>query len=182
MMLRTFHGLFFKLAGLHIPALAKISGQCLGGGMELATMCHFLFADKTTRFGQPEIMLGVFPPPASVILPEKIGLRRAEELLLTGSGIDALQAKQWGLINEVYEDKDELNSATEAWIQKNILPKSASSLRYSVRASRAKFNHIMQNFIAQMESFYLRELMQTHDANEGIAAFLEKRQPQWTNN
>ena len=91
-MLRAFHSLFFSLMDLSVPILAKVSGQCLGGGMELALMCNFIFADKTAKFGQPEIVLGVFPPPASILLPEKIGLARAEELLITGITIPSEMA------------------------------------------------------------------------------------------
>ncbi|MFA6572290.1 MAG: enoyl-CoA hydratase-related protein, partial [Bacteroidota bacterium] len=71
-MLISFHQLFYEIIELSIPTLAKISGQCLGGGMELALVCNFLFADKTAFMGQPEIMLGVFAPPASLMLPMKI--------------------------------------------------------------------------------------------------------------
>jgi cyclohexa-1,5-dienecarbonyl-CoA hydratase len=181
-MLKTFHKIFFTLAHLSIPTMAKISGQCLGGGMELAIMCNFLFAEKNTKLGQPEIVLGVFPPPASVILPEKIGLAQAEELLLTGKSIDADEAKRIGLVNYVFDDKNALNAGADEWIEKNIVPKSASSLRFGVRASRAKFNHVLNNFLNQLEYIYVRELMQTKDANEGINAFLQKRTPVWTNN
>ncbi|HEY4800535.1 MAG TPA: enoyl-CoA hydratase-related protein, partial [Bacteroidia bacterium] len=73
-MLRSFHHLFYALRDLSIPTVAKISGQCLGGGLELALMCNQMFADKTAKLGQPEVVLGVFPPPASLLLPEKIGL------------------------------------------------------------------------------------------------------------
>jgi cyclohexa-1,5-dienecarbonyl-CoA hydratase len=73
-MLQTFHKIFMNIVEMQIPTMAKISGQCLGGGMELALICNFIFADKTAKLGQPEIILGVFPPPASIILPEKIGL------------------------------------------------------------------------------------------------------------
>lgn len=181
-MLRSFHQLFYTLRDLSLPTLVKIQGQCLGGGLELALMCNVLFADKTAKIGQPEIVLGVFPPPASVILPEKIGLARAEELLLTGRSITALEAKNYGLITEVFEDKSEMDEKVEEWITKNILPKSASSLRYAVKASRVKFNHIISNFLPQLEALYVNELMQTHDANEGINSFIEKREPVWTNN
>lgn len=180
-MIKTFHQLFSGIIDLSIPTMAKISGQCLGGGMELAIMCNLLFADKTAKMGQPEIVLGVFPPPASVILPEKIGLARAEELLITGRTMGADEAQQIGLINQVFDDKDQLNSAVEEWIEKNILPKSASSLRYGVKASRIKFNHILGNFLPQLEYIYVKKLMETKDANEGINAFLEKRQPVWEN-
>ncbi len=180
-MLRGFHQLFYSLMELSIPTAAVISGQCLGGGMELAIMCNFLFADKTARLGQPEIILGVFPPPASVILPEKIGLARAEDLLLSGKTITADEAKNIGLLNEVFEDKLSLNAGVEEWIEKNILPKSASSLRYAVKAVRVRFNHVITNFLPQLESNYVKQLMETHDANEGINSFLEKRKPVWEN-
>ena len=181
MMIKTFHQLFFGIMDLGIPTMAKISGQCLGGGMELAIMCNFLFADKTAKLGQPEIILGVFPPPASVILPEKIGLARAEELLLTGKTIDAEEALKIGLLNFVFENKDDLNTEVNAWIAKNIVPKSASSLKYGVKAARAKFNHILGNFLPQLEYMYVKQLMETKDANEGINSFLEKRAPVWEN-
>ncbi len=178
-MLHSFHKLFYTLRDLAIPTLSKISGQCLGGGMELAIMCNFLFADKTAKLGQPEIILGVFPPPASIILPEKIGLARAEDLLLTGRTITAEEGKTMGLLNEVFDDKEALEKGTLEWIEKNIIPKSASSLRFGVRASRMKFNHILTSFLPQLESLYVNQLMATKDANEGINSFLEKRKPVW---
>lgn len=178
-MIKTFHKLILGMVELQIPFLAKISGQCLGGGLELALACNLMFADKTARMGQPEIVLGVFPPPASLLLPLKLGYARAEELLLTGRSIMAEEAHQMGLINNVFEDKDALNVGADAWIEKYILPKSASSLRFATKAGRIKFRHILGNFLPQLEFIYLRQLMQTHDANEGITAFIEKRQPQW---
>jgi len=181
-MLRGFHQLFYSIRDMAIPTLAKVSGQCLGGGMELAIMCNQIFADKTAKFGQPEIVLGVFPPPASIILSEKIGLSRAEELLLTGKSILAEEAKNIGLVNELFEDKGILEQETNVWIEQHILPKSASSLRYAVKASRVKFNHVLSNFLPQLEYMYVNQLMNTNDANEGINAFLEKRKPDWKNN
>lgn len=181
MMIKTFHQLFYGIIELSIPTLAKISGQCLGGGMELAIMCNIVFADKTARMGQPEIVLGVFPPPASVILAEKIGLSRAEELLLTGRSMGADEAHRIGLVHQIFDDKAELDAGTNAWIEQNIVSKSASSLRYGVKAARVKFNHIFKDFIQQLEYVYLRQLMETKDANEGINAFIEKRPAAWVN-
>jgi len=181
-MLKGFHKLFFTIRDLSIPTMAKIHGQCLGGGLELALMCNFIFADKTAKIGQPEIILGVFPPPASIILPEKIGLAKAEELLLTGKVITAEESKAIGLITEVFEDKFHLDTGASKWIEEYILPKSAISLRYAVKAVRMKFNHILGNFLPQLEFMYVNQLMQTKDANEGITSFLEKRKPIWCNN
>ncbi len=181
-MLKSFHQLFYSLRDLAIPTLAKISGQCLGGGMEVAIMCNFLLADKTAKMGQPEIILGVFPPPASVILPEKIGVSRAEDIILTGRSLSADEAKTFGILNDVFEDKAALEIGVNTFIEQHILPKSASSLRFGVRASRAKFNHILTNFLQQLEQMYVNQLMNTNDANEGINSFLEKRKPEWKNN
>ncbi|MBI5326333.1 MAG: enoyl-CoA hydratase/isomerase family protein [Ignavibacteriae bacterium] len=180
-MLESFHRLFYELIDLSIPAMAKISGQCLGGGMELALICNFLFADKTAKMGQPEIILGVFPPPASLLLPLKIGWARAEDLLITGKTITAEEAKSIGLINELFEDKSSMEAAFEEWLGKNILPKSASSLRYSVKAARIRFNRVIKKSLPKLEQMYLTGLMETGDANEGINAFCEKRSPVWKN-
>ena len=180
-MLLTFHRIFVEILQMQIPTLAKISGQCLGGGMELAIVCSVLFADKSAKFGQPEIKLGVFPPPASILLPEKIGLARAEELLITGRSIDAEEALRYGLVHAVYEDQEELNAGVNEWIEKYIVPKSASSLRFAQRAARIKLNHLLSNFLPQLERIYITQLMDTTDANEGINAFLEKRTPVWEN-
>ncbi len=181
MMLKTFHKIFFEIIELSIPTMAKISGQCLGGGMELALACNFMFADKTAVLAQPEIILGVFPPPASIMLPLKIGNARAEEILLTGRNINADEGERIGLLNKVFEDKNSLNEGADEWINKNITPKSASSLKYGVMATRATFNYIMSNKLPYLEHLYVGQLMETNDANEGINSFLEKRKPVWKN-
>jgi cyclohexa-1,5-dienecarbonyl-CoA hydratase len=180
-MLKSFHQMFYTIIDLSIPTLSKISGQCLGGGLELALICNFMFAEASAKLGQPEIMLGVFPPPASVLLPLKIGSARAEELLISGKIIDATAAHDIGLLNYVFENKDELNLETEKWIEKYILPKSASSLRYAVAASRISLNKTVKEKLAELESIYVNELMETYDANEGINSFLEKRKAEWKN-
>ena len=180
-MLKEFHQIFYSITDLAIPTLAKISGQCLGGGLELALICNFLFADKTAKLGQPEILLGVFPPPASVILPLKIGNAKAEELIITGKSISAEDGKAIGLINEVFENKEELEKGLDDWITNIILNKSASSLRHTVKASRVTFNHLLRKMLPAVEEMYVKELMETDDANEGINSFLEKRKPVWKN-
>jgi len=180
-MLSVFHRMFYKLMELSIPTLAKISGQCLGGGNELSLICNFLFADKTAFIGQPEILLGVYAPPASVMLPLKIGLSKAEELLLTGKVIPAEKAFEASLINGIFEDKEAMEKGVGEWIEKHIVPKSAISLRYAVKASRAVFNKILSENLKELEQLFIKELMETHDANEGIRSFMEKRKPEWTN-
>ena len=180
-MLESFHKIFFTIVDLHIPTMAKISGQCLGGGLELPLVCNFLFADKTAKLGQPEIVLGVFAPPASVMLPLKIGNARAEELLITGKIITADEAKQLGLLNEVFEDRETMERELDAWITKNICPKSASSLRYATKAARASFDYFMLKNLPAFNDMFINELMETHDANEGINSFMQKRKAVWKN-
>lgn len=180
-MLKNFHALFYNIMEMSIPAIAKISGQCLGGGLELALICNFLFADKTAKLGQPEIVLGVFPPPASLILPLKVGCAKAEEFLITGKTISAEEGKKIGLINEVFEDKATMDAGVDEFIKSFLLPKSASSLRFAVKASRAMFYQIIGNKLKVLEDLYVNELMETFDANEGINSFLEKRKPVWLN-
>lgn len=180
-MLESFHKIFYTIIELHIPAMAKISGQCLGGGFELPLVCNFIFADKTAKIGQPEIILGVFAPPASTILPLKIGNAKADELLITGKIISGEEAKQLGLVNELYEDKDSLEAGVDEWIKKQILPKSASSLKYATKAARASFDYFMMKNLPAFTDLFVKGLMETHDANEGINAFMEKRKPVWKN-
>ncbi len=180
-MLKSFHQLFYEIADLSIPMAAKISGQCLGGGMELALACNFLYADKTAKLGQPEIMLGVYAPPASILLPLKIGNAKAEEILLTGKTVDADRARQCGLINKVYDDKKAMDGGVDEWIDNTFANKSASSLRFATRVARKHFNEVLLKELPEIEKIYVNELMETKDANEGINSFLEKRKPIWRN-
>ena len=106
---------------------------------------------------------------------------KAEELILTGKSISAEEGKAIGLINETFENKGEMEKGSDEWITKNILKKSASSLRHTVKASRTTFNHLLKKMLPAVEEMYLKELMETDDANEGINSFLEKRKPTWKN-
>jgi cyclohexa-1,5-dienecarbonyl-CoA hydratase len=178
-MLASFHELFFRLADLGIPVCSLISGQCLGGGLELAGFAHFVYADESARLGQPEIVLAVFAPPASVILPLKIGYARAEDLLLTGRSISAQEGKQMGLVNEVYPDKGTMEQKVSEWIGQYILPKSAVALRIATKVARKRFTERLKEDLKYYESVYLNELMRSHDGKEGLNSFLERRKPSW---
>ena len=180
-MLENFHELFYSLVKLSIPTAAKVWGQCLGGAMELCLMCNFIFAEQTARFAQPEIMLGVFPPPASLLLPLKIGSAKAEELLITGKTITAAEAKAYGFVNEIFDSRDSLTAGIGDFINSYIIPKSASSLRYAVKAARHVFNIVILEELKKLENIYVKEMMETEDSNEGITSFLEKRKPNWKN-
>jgi cyclohexa-1,5-dienecarbonyl-CoA hydratase len=177
-MLAAFHGLFRQLARLAVPTCAIVRGQCLGGGLELAAYCTFLVATPEARLGQPEIKLAVFPPMASLLLPWRLGGGAALDLCVTGRSVDAAEAQRMGLVNAVTDDP-------EAWVSalfaESLRPTSASSLRFAERAARADLMRRLERDLPELERLYLDELMTTHDANEGIAAFLERRAPQHRN-
>ncbi|MDP4199799.1 MAG: enoyl-CoA hydratase/isomerase family protein [Bacteroidota bacterium] len=178
-MIHDFHGLIQDIATLGIPVISVVSGYCLGGAMEVVLATNLIFADETAVFGQPEIKLGVFPPPASLLLPLKIGYGRAEEVLLTGENIPAASAYAMGLVNRLYQTTEALRDGADDWIRTHLLPKSASSLRFATQAERSVFTETLRVHLPRLERLYVHELMETHDANEGIAAFLEKRKPEW---
>ncbi len=179
-MLDRFNGLFLRLAEVGVPVCAAVSGQCLGGGMELATFAHFVFADESARLGQPEINLGVFPIPALVIVPMKAGQSVADDLILSGRSLDAHEAKQLDLVSAVYADRASMEEGIEAWIQRTILPKSALALRVTAQAVRREFDRLLRCELASYRDVYMDVLMQSHDGREGLNAFLEKRSPVWT--
>jgi cyclohexa-1,5-dienecarbonyl-CoA hydratase len=179
-MLREFHGLILDVAKSDLPVVSCVTGMCLGGALELALSGHVIFADASAHFGQPEITLGVFAPPASVLLPLRLGFARAEELLLTGESITAERAAEIGLVNKVFATREALREGAEEWIVRHILPKSASSLRIAIYAERLPLVSALQTTLPRLARLYSEELMATHDANEGIQAFLERRAPVWT--
>ncbi len=175
-MLQRFHGLIVRLLESPVPVLLALRGQCLGGGLELACAGHVLFAAADAQLGQPEISLAVFAPAASCLLPERIGRARAEDLLISGRAMDAAQARECGLLTAVVEDPGQ---AALEYFEAHLCAKSASSLRFAVRAARAGMVERVKEKLASLEALYLDELMRTPDAAEGLRAFLEKRSPVW---
>jgi cyclohexa-1,5-dienecarbonyl-CoA hydratase len=177
-MLANFHRLLKKMLACPVPVIAAITGQCLGGGLELALAANFIFAGKDAKLGQPEIKLGVFAPAASCLLPERIGRARAEELLFSGCSIDATEALELGIVNRVADDP---TGAALDWFKNNLAPLSASAIRFSVRASRRGAADRIGIALDDVERLYLDELMSTRDAVEGLEAFIGKRPAIWEN-
>ncbi|PYT37256.1 MAG: hypothetical protein DMF52_03620 [Acidobacteria bacterium] len=116
-MLRAFHDLFRTLLRLDRVLVAVVRGRCLGGGLELASFCHRVFAHPRARLGQPEINLGVFPPLASVILPLRCGQAVADEVCLTGRTFSAREALARRLVDEIAADP---RRAADRWIAKHL--------------------------------------------------------------
>lgn len=176
-MLARFHGLFGRMLDAHVTVLAAVQGQCLGGGLELAAFCHRVVAAPNAHLGQPEIVLGVIAPVASVVLPERIGRGAAEDLCLSGRSVGADEALAMGLVDELANDP---GPAALEWAREHLLPRSASSLRFAVRAVRAAYARRFRDELDTLERLYLDELMSSADAREGLTAFLDKRPAQWS--
>ena len=175
-MLRSFHSLLHDLLEWPKPILVSVKGQCLGGGLELAMAGSLVFVSPDARLGQPEIRLGVIAPAASVLLPLRVGQARAEDLLYSGRSIDGATALSWGLASAIGEEPSSL--AIE-YFEKNLLDKSAAALACAVRAAREPFAELARARLDDVEALYLEKLMATRDANEGLRAFIDKRQPKW---
>src|SRR5467141_1617013 len=174
-MLSAFHAIFRRLSKADCVKIAAVHGHCLGGGMELATFCDFVLATESAQFGQPEIKLGCFPPVAMVTLPQLIGMRAAAELILTGRKISAAEAQHLGLITRVVPDS-ELRDALGEFLEE-LRGLSPSVLQLT---RKTLWNLHFADFAEQLEEVervYLSGLMKTHDAQEGVRAFMEKRKP-----
>jgi cyclohexa-1,5-dienecarbonyl-CoA hydratase len=176
-MIEVFHGIFRRLDALPALSIASVQGAALGGGCELALYCDLVLASEKAKFGQPEIQVGVFPPIAALIFPRITNRKKALELILSGETISAQEALNLGMINKVVP-AESLEGELEKFCGK------FSSLSGLVLALTKKaFNTGLMDPSAQglkeIEKIYLGELMKTHDAEEGLRAFLEKRKPTW---
>ena len=175
-MLTGIHGLIMRMIEAKVTILVAVHGQCLGGGLEVALAGHLLFVAPDAVLGQPEMKLGVLAPAASCLLPELIGPSRALDLLLSGRTISGAEAAAIGMAREAAVDPER---AALAYFDGYLKPKSASSLRYAIRAARSDYATRVAAKIKSVERLYLDELMKTHDAIEGLGAFMAKRAVQW---
>jgi cyclohexa-1,5-dienecarbonyl-CoA hydratase len=175
-MLAGLHALVLRMIEFPAPILVAVRGQCLGGGLEVALAGHMMFVAPDAALGQPEMKLGVFAPAASCLLPELIGPLRALDLLVSGRSITGTEAADMGIASEAAADPER---AALAYFEQHLGPKSASSLRFAVKAARLDYVGRVRDKIRAVERLYLEELMATHDAVAGLEAFVEKRPPQW---
>lgn len=176
-MIEEFAETVLALYGCPVPVIAAVQGRCLGGAFELVQAADLVIAAEDAQFGQPEIFLGVFPPAACALLPAWAGNSRAAELLFTGDSINAESAAAAGfVISVVARESLESEAMTVAG---RIARHSAAALRATKQALRAGSAHLPQR-LARAAQIYRHDLMRTHDAIEGLHAFLEKRPPQWS--
>ncbi len=178
-MLYEFHNIFKKLHRLKCPTIANVKGAALGGGCEVALFCDIVLASEKAKFGQPEIKVGVFPPLAVLIFPYLTGHKKAFELLLQGEIIGAAEAHRLGLVNHVFPLESYEQEVSQFLDRFNQL--SSVVLQHTKKAIHLALGEDFDSQIDKLEEYYLTELMATHDANEGLQSFLEKRPPVWQN-
>jgi cyclohexa-1,5-dienecarbonyl-CoA hydratase len=176
-MLRKFHAVIRALVGLKKVTIALVQGHCLGGGAELAMVCDLVYTSETASWGFPEIKLGCYPPVACTALAALVGQKHAADLILTGRTITGEEAARIGLANRALPDVKVEPTVDEA--MQHVLKLSPAALALTKKASYAWDSMHFDKGLARAEKIYFEDLMKTEDAQEGIRAFLEKRQPVW---
>jgi cyclohexa-1,5-dienecarbonyl-CoA hydratase len=181
-MLAGFHALIRQIGRFPVPVAALIEGQCLGGAFELVLVCHLLFATPNAQLGCPEIRLGVLPPVLAAVGAQRLGGALAERMLLTGASLPATEAQAHGLLSVLEGDTPPLEQLL-SWYGKNLEPLSAFALRQGTLAIRQGSGLLdaLDRGLAEAEALYLREILASHDGNEGIDAFLARRPAKWEN-
>ncbi|TCL72172.1 enoyl-CoA hydratase [Rhizobium sp. BK251] len=168
-----------EIAKARKPVIAAVSGFALGGGCELAMMCDFIIASETAKFGQPEITLGIIPGMGgSQRLTRAVGKAKAMDLVLTGRMMDAAEAERAGLVARVVPAERLLDEALEA------ATRIATLSRPSVLMAKEAVNRAEEVTLEEGLRFERRlfhSLFATKDQKEGMAAFVEKRKPSFTN-
>jgi len=160
------------------PLIAMINGYCLGGGCELALACDIRVASDRASIGQPEINIGIIPGGGgSQRLPRLVGHGKAMEMILTGDRIPAAEAHRIGLIDEVFPH-EQLEAKTLE-IANRIAAKSPAAVRLAKQAVKAAARMPLGEGLRYEQALFSL-VFTTHDKEEGIAAFLEKRPPKWT--
>jgi enoyl-CoA hydratase/carnithine racemase len=160
---------------LTVPLIARVNGACMAGGMGLLAMCDLAIAAPHAVFGLPEAKVGVFPMQVLAVLQAQVPQRCLAQLCLTGDPIDAARAREIGLVNEVADD---LDGALERLLSR-LLSNSPTALRRGLYAMKAMRSMSFEEAIAFGEG-QIGLLAMTQDAREGLAAFKDKRKPQWT--
>jgi enoyl-CoA hydratase len=171
------HSLVFDVIENGIkPVIAAINGFALGGGLELAMACHIRIASDNARMGQPEVTLGLIPGYGGTQrLTNLVGKGKALELIMTADMITAAEAHRYGLVNHVVSQVELLPKAEE--IMNKMLSRAPLALASAIKAVNASSQPGVNGFEVEIEEF--GKCFGTEDIKEGVAAFLEKRKPEF---
>ncbi|MCU9614142.1 enoyl-CoA hydratase [Caldibacillus lycopersici] len=170
--------LFEKMERFPKPIIASIHGAALGGALELAMSCHIRLVSETAKLGLPELQLGIIPGFAGTQrLPKYVGTAKAAEMMFTSEPISGLEAVQWGLATRAFPEEVLMEQTMK--LAKKIEKKSPVSLKAVIKllnySKSAQFYQGVEN-----EATMFGEVFDTNDAKEGIQAFIEKREPNFT--
>ena len=172
------HKVFSKIETLDIPVIAAVNGYCLGGGLEISMCCDIRVCSANAKFGLPEINIGMIPGWGGTLrLARLIGESRAKNMLLRGKMITAQEAMDYGLVAEIYEDVAALRVQAEE-LAKELASKAPITMKIDKRLVYDAANK-QPTDIAQRDALALGFVYTTHDAKEGLTAFLEKRAPKY---
>ena len=179
-MLAGFHAMIRQVASYPVPIAALVEGSCLGGAFELILACHFVFAAPSATMGCPEVKLGVFPPVLAAIGAQRLGGALTERLIMTGATIDAAAADKAGLLSAIFSSGNSEEEMID-WYHKNLFPLSAFAIRQGASVARIGSGLIaaLEEPLAKIERQYVDEVLASHDGNEGIVSFIERRKPVW---
>jgi enoyl-CoA hydratase len=159
------------------PIIAAVSGYCLGGGCELAMLCDFIIAADTAKFGQPEINLGIVAGMGGTQrLTRAVGKSKSMDMHLTGRFMDAAEAERCGLVSRVVPAKALIEETMKA-AQKVVEKSMATAMVVKECVNRAQETPLSEGLLFERRMFHA--MFATEDQKEGMAAFLEKRQPQF---
>jgi len=168
---------FRKIELMEKPVIAAVNGFALGGGCELAMSCDIRIAGEKAKFGQPEVSLGITPGFAGTQrLPRLVGTAKAKELIFTGNMIKAVEAEKIGLVNNVVPQEELMDEALK------MAKKIASNGQIAVKYSKAAINRGISCDIDtanEIEKDLFGLCFATEDQKEGMAAFIEKRKPEF---
>ncbi|MBN2065298.1 MAG: enoyl-CoA hydratase/isomerase family protein [Candidatus Thermoplasmatota archaeon] len=169
------HNLLMNIEKSRLPFIAAVNGYALGGGCEVMMACDICIVANSAKIGQPEINLGIHPGfGGTQRLPRLVGRMKAKELLLTGDNIDANEAHRIGLANRVVPDDKIMEEAQK--LANNITSKSSVQTDF-IKALVNKGMDVDLPKACSLEIEYFSKSFRTEDQKEGMAAFLDKRKP-----
>lgn len=166
---------FEKIESFSKPVIAAIHGAALGGGLELAMACHIRLVSENAKMGLPELQLGLIPGFAGTQrLPRYVGAAKASEMLFTSKPLSGKEAVQWGLANQCYPEEKLMEKAKEMVL--TIAKKSPASLKAVIELMQfGKDDRFYEGVNLEAQKF--GEVFTTKDGQEGVRAFIEKREP-----
>src|SRR4030042_20772 len=172
---KTGHHTLEMIQDFHCPVIAAVHGFALGGGTEIALACDFIYASENAKFGLPEVTLGIFPGfGGTQRLPRLIGKGKAKELIMTGKRISAQEAFQLGIVNRVFPQASLMEETKK--VASQIAAYGAVAVRLAKMVINSGFNMDLTE-ACSLESYAFSLGFTTEDQKEGMAAFLEKRKP-----